>query len=114
MRPWTAAALLIALLSLTGIPPLAGFIGKLMLFGATIEGGYVWLAVVAVANAVISLFCYLRFIAPIYFADPSAEMAVLDRASGITVGVTALAVLLAGLFAGWLLLAMPAGQLLPG
>src|SRR3546814_3909091 len=44
-RPWAALALTIAFLSLVGIPPLAGFIGKLALFRATIEAGYAWLAV---------------------------------------------------------------------
>src|SRR3546814_16832136 len=43
-RPWAALALTIAFLSLVGIPPLAGFIGKLALFRATIEAGYAWLA----------------------------------------------------------------------
>ena len=63
-RPVAATALALALLSFVGIPPLAGFVGKLLLFGAAIDGGYTWLAVVAVANTVVSLFYYLRVIAP--------------------------------------------------
>src|SRR3546814_19159670 len=43
-----------------------GFIGKLALFRATIEAGYAWLAVVAVANTVASLFYYLRVVGPMY------------------------------------------------
>src|SRR3546814_16714989 len=48
------------------IPPLAGFVGKLTLFRATIEGDYAWLAILAVANTVISLYYYLRVIGPMY------------------------------------------------
>ena len=78
-RPAAAAALVIALLSLVGIPPLAGFFGKFMLFAATIGAGYAWLAVAAVANTVLSLFYYLRVIAPVYFAPQSIAVAVLSR-----------------------------------
>jgi NADH-quinone oxidoreductase subunit N len=46
----------VALLSLVGITPLAGFVGKLTLFTATIEGGYGWLAALTVVNTVVSLF----------------------------------------------------------
>lgn len=45
-RPWLAGALAIAFLSFIGVPPLAGFFAKLVLFGAAIEAGYAWLAVV--------------------------------------------------------------------
>lgn len=54
-RSWLAVSLAIALLSLVGIPPLAGFVGKLTVFTAAIDGGYGWLAAVAVANTVVSL-----------------------------------------------------------
>lgn len=66
LRPWAALALTIAFLSLVGIPPLSGFVGKLTLFRATIDAGYAWLAVAAVANTVVSLFYYLRVIGPMY------------------------------------------------
>src|SRR3546814_6181133 len=66
VKPWAALALTIAFLSLVGIPPLAGFVGKLTLFRATIEGDYAWLAILAVANTVISLSYYLRVIGPMY------------------------------------------------
>ncbi len=61
-RPWVAVALAVSLLSLVGIPPLAGFVGKLALFLATIEGGYAWLAVTAAMNTVASLFYYLKVV----------------------------------------------------
>jgi NADH:ubiquinone oxidoreductase subunit 5 (subunit L)/multisubunit Na+/H+ antiporter MnhA subunit len=66
-RPLLAAILTAAMLSFVGIPPLAGFTGKLLLFEATMDGGYAWLAVLAVANSVGSLFYYLRVVAPMSF-----------------------------------------------
>lgn len=56
----------IFLFSLVGIPPFAGFFGKLLLFGAAIDAGYSWLAVVAILNSVLSLAVYLRIVVPMY------------------------------------------------
>ncbi len=58
--------MVVFLISLVGIPPLAGFIGKLLLFGAAMEVGFTWLAVVAILNSVLSLAVYLRIIVPMY------------------------------------------------
>ena len=63
-HPWWTAVLILAFLSLLGLPPLAGFVGKLELFKAAIDADQAWLAVVAVVNSVISLYYYLRVIAP--------------------------------------------------
>ena len=60
-----------------GIPPLIGFFGKLMLFSVTIEGGYAWLAFVAAANTVVSLFYYLRIVARMMFSDTRPTVHVL-------------------------------------
>ena len=62
--PWTGAAMVIFLFSLVGVPPLGGFVGKLLLFGAAIDAGYSWLAVIAILNSVLSLAVYLRIIVP--------------------------------------------------
>lgn len=63
-HPWWTAALILAFLSLLGLPPLAGFVGKLEVFRAAIDADQAWLAVVAVVNTVISLYYYLRVMAP--------------------------------------------------
>jgi NADH-quinone oxidoreductase subunit N len=63
-HPWWTAALIVSFLSLLGLPPLTGFVGKLELFTAAIDADQAWLAVVAVVNTVISLYYYLRVIAP--------------------------------------------------
>jgi NADH-quinone oxidoreductase subunit N len=61
-HPAAAVAMLIFMLSLGGIPPTAGFMGKFWLFGAAIEAGYVWLAVIGVLNSAISLYYYVRVV----------------------------------------------------
>lgn len=112
-RPWVAAALVLSFLSLVGIPPLAGFVGKLTLFLATIDAGYAWLAAVAVANTVISLFYYLRVLGPMYFEDPPATVALLGRWAGCGLLVAGSAVILLGLGAEALTAALRAAALLP-
>ena len=59
--PIAAFAMLFFMLSLGGIPPTAGFMGKMWLFGAAVDGGAIWLAVLAVANSAVSLY-YLSLI----------------------------------------------------
>lgn len=61
--PWLAAALAVTLLGLVGTPPTAVFVGKLTTATAAWDGGLAWLAVVVVANSLISLFYYLRWLA---------------------------------------------------
>jgi NADH-quinone oxidoreductase subunit N len=65
-RPAMAVAMVVFLLSLVGIPPLAGFVGKFLLFGAAIDAGYTWLTVIAILNSVLSLAVYLRIVVPMY------------------------------------------------
>jgi NADH-quinone oxidoreductase subunit N len=64
--PLIAGALTIFLLSLTGIPPTAGFIGKLYLFAALINAKIFWLAIVGALNSVVSLYYYIRVIRNMY------------------------------------------------
>lgn len=64
--PRLALAMLVAILSLGGIPPFAGFVGKLLVFKAAIEAEMVWLAFVGVANAVVGLYYYLTVLKVIY------------------------------------------------
>lgn len=72
-KPWQSVGMTIFLLSLVGVPPLAGFAGKFLLFGAALGGGYTWLAVAAIINSVISLAVYLRIIVPLYFREPKTS-----------------------------------------
>jgi|TARA_Y100000588_G_scaffold342605_1_gene387509 NADH-quinone oxidoreductase subunit N len=61
-KPFAAIAMLIFMLSLGGIPPTAGFMGKVWVFGAAIDQGFIWLAVIGVVNSAISLYYYYRVI----------------------------------------------------
>ncbi len=71
--------MLLFMLSLGGIPPTAGFMGKFWLFSAAIEAGYVWLAVIGVLNSAISLYYYIRIVVFMYLkkettgSEPTAE-----------------------------------------
>jgi len=68
--PWLAAAMAIFMFSLSGIPPLAGFLGKFLVFKAAVDGGWVWLVVFAVLNSAVSAYYYLRVTVAMYFEEP--------------------------------------------
>src|SRR6266545_3319036 len=69
-HPLAALALSVFLLSLVGIPPTAGFVGKFYLFGAAVRSGYIWLAVLGVLNAAVAAYYYLRVIVTMYMREP--------------------------------------------
>jgi len=99
-RPGLALGLALFMLSLAGIPPLAGFAGKFLVFSAAIEAGYVVLAVVGIATSIVALFYYFRVVRVIYF-DASSEMALpegRDRAGSLAVVLAAAGILVLGAF----------------
>jgi len=112
-RPALALALGLALLSFVGIPPLAGFAGKLLLFTAAIDSGYAWLAAVAVVNTVISLFYYMRVIGPMVLDPAPASVPVLGRWAGAGTAAATALVLALGVAAQPLLHAASGARLLP-
>ena len=71
-HPWWTAALILSLLSLLGLPPLAGFVAKLEIFTAAIDAEMVWLAAVGIVATVISLYPYLRIFGPAVLEQPGA------------------------------------------
>ncbi len=73
-RPFMAALFTMLLFSIAGIPPFAGFIGKLLVFSAAVDGGLVWLAVLGGVAAVVAAAYYLRLIASIWFAQPAQQL----------------------------------------
>jgi NADH-quinone oxidoreductase subunit N len=72
-HPWLAAAMTIAMLSLTGMPPLVGFIGKLYLFQTALNAGLVSLVVLACFNSVLSAAYYLGVVRTMYFEAPATD-----------------------------------------
>jgi NADH-quinone oxidoreductase subunit N len=97
-HPLLAGALTLFLLSLVGIPPLAGFVGKFYLFGAAVQGGYVWLAVLGVLNSAVAAYYYLRVIVYMYMREPDASTATLapSFAGGVALAVAAAGIVLLG------------------
>ena len=65
-RPWQAGLLAICLLSLAGLPPTAGFVGKFLLFRAAIQAGFVTLAVIGILAAIVSVYFYLKVLVALY------------------------------------------------
>jgi NADH-quinone oxidoreductase subunit N len=68
-RPGLAALMTVFLLSLGGIPPTAGFIGKWYIFSAAVQEGHYWLAVIGVLTSVVSVFFYLRIVVMMYMTE---------------------------------------------
>jgi len=68
-EPVLAAAMAIFMLSLTGVPPFAGFVGKVYIFRAAVDAGYLGLAVIAVINSTISAYYYLRVVIEMYMRE---------------------------------------------
>lgn len=97
--PLAAFAMLLFMLSLGGIPPTAGFMGKLWLFGAAIEQGYVWLAVVGVLNSAVSLYYYIRVVVYMWLRnEPSGSEPRLSPGLAVALAVTLAATLGLGLY----------------
>lgn len=72
-RPWSAGLLAVCLAALAGLPPTAGFTGKLLLFRSAIIGGYGWLAALGILGAAASVFYYLRALSALYMQDSTAS-----------------------------------------
>jgi NADH-quinone oxidoreductase subunit N len=100
-QPLAAFGMLLFLLSLGGIPPTAGFMGKLYVFAAAVNAGYVWLVVVAVLMSAVSLYYYLRIAMQMYLREPvegeGAEV-VKARWTARAIGACGVFVLLIGVY----------------
>lgn len=72
-RPYSAAAISIFLLSMAGIPPTAGFMGKFYIITSAIDAGQVMLAVLGILSSIISMWYYLRLIITMYFYEPEEQ-----------------------------------------
>lgn len=108
-RPWLAAALGVFMFALTGFPPLAGFIGKYLVFSAAIDAGLTWVAVIGVLASVVSAVYYLRVLVVTWMRSPEeapteAQAASFDvgRSTMAVVGLCVLALLALGILPGTL------------
>jgi proton-translocating NADH-quinone oxidoreductase chain N len=80
-NPWLAVALGVFFLSLVGIPPTGGFLGKLLIFSAAIRLRYFALAIVGVVNGVISLYYYYGVMRQMFFSPPEDEASIVTSPS---------------------------------
>ena len=100
-HPFAGAVLVASLLSLIGLPPLVGFMGKIYLFGAAVQHGYVVLVVIGVLNSAVSAVYYLRIVAACYFDKPNDDTTIAPlNARWLGASVAALGAVLLGLGAG--------------
>jgi len=98
-QPFAALAMLVFMLSLGGIPPTAGFMGKFWLFSAAIESGYVWLAVIGVLNSAVSLYYYIRIVVYMMLKnEPTGSEPRQSPALAVALGVAVAATLLLGVY----------------
>jgi NADH-quinone oxidoreductase subunit N len=98
--PWRAAVLTLCLISLAGLPPTAGFIGKFAIFWAVFQGGYVILGILGILTVILSIYYYFRVIVSLFMkpsvSPPGAPAGTLpDRLAG---GAVLVFLLLLGLF----------------
>jgi len=109
-HPAAALGMLIFMLALAGIPPTAGFMGKLYLFAAAVEGGYIVLTVIAVVMSAVSLFYYFRIVAQMYMHEGLEEGVIpaellRDRWTGAMIAVCVVITLAVGIYpapvVGW-------------
>lgn len=99
--PYLALAMVLALLSLGGVPPLAGFFGKFFLFAAAVDVGYVWLAILGVLNAIVALYYYLTVIKVMYVDTTEDKRPILlSRAHVAVLFITCGGILIMGTVAG--------------
>jgi len=103
-HPGAAFAMSFFLLSLAGVPPSAGFFGKLYVFKAAVGSGYYWLAAIGLVNSVIGAYYYLRVMVYMYMREPApgAPIAVPMKSGMVTAALvlSAVLVLLLGILPG--------------
>lgn len=90
-HPLMALSMTVFLLSLGGVPPMAGFVGKFYIFSAAIKEGHIPLVVIAVLNTVISFYYYLKVVVQMYMKEPAGEFH--PTLSPLTILVVVIAIL---------------------
>ena len=103
-KPWLALAMMVAFLSLAGMPPLAGFIAKFFVFSAAVKVDMIWLAFVGVLNSIVGLYYYLTVLKYVYLfrSDDEDKPLNISRPYSIALTILILGIILVGtLFGPW-------------
>ncbi len=100
--PGLGLAMAVFMFSLAGIPPTAGFMGKLYIFTAAVKSGFVWLVVLGAINSMISIYYYFRVLMVMYFQTASRPgeqpVPVIASSVNLALAVSTLAILYMGIF----------------
>jgi NADH-quinone oxidoreductase subunit N len=101
-QPGWAAAMAAFMLSLAGVPPTVGFLGKLLVFGAAVEAGMLWLAVVGILTSVVGVYFYLRVVVYMYMRPAPSEATAPARywTTELAIGLAAVGVIVLGVMPG--------------
>ncbi len=101
-NPFLAFVLTISMLSLAGIPLTAGFIGKFFMFSSALLHYQIWLVILAVVNAIMSIFYYFRVIVAMYFRAAEPEEVVIPAYYKFVFGISAALTILIGIYPGFI------------
>jgi NADH-quinone oxidoreductase subunit N len=96
--PFAAAMLAMFMLSLTGIPPFAGFIGKFYLFAAAVHAKVYWLVIVAVLNSVVSFVYYGGIVKRMFLEEGGTDPIAIPQLSRVLLIVLGVAVVIMGVY----------------
>ncbi|RYY32991.1 MAG: NADH-quinone oxidoreductase subunit N [Sphingobacteriaceae bacterium] len=97
-NPFLALTLTIAMLSLAGIPLTAGFIGKFFMFTGAVSHYQIWMVLLAVVNAIISIFYYFRVIIAMYFRTGEGNVVLVPTAYTFVLAISAIITLVIGIY----------------
>ncbi len=97
-NPFLAAVLTIAMLSLAGIPLTAGFMGKFLMFSGAMARFQIWLVIIAVINAIISIYYYFRVIIAMYFRSAEHDELTVPAYYKVVLAISAVATLVIGIY----------------
>jgi NADH-quinone oxidoreductase subunit N len=106
-NPWLGLMMLAAFLSLAGMPPFGGFVGKVFVFAAGVQAGYVWLVIVGILNSILGVYYYLNAMKYVYLyrmpnEDEEKHPIPLTRPYAIALVILTIGVILVGtVFAPW-------------
>jgi NADH-quinone oxidoreductase subunit N len=107
LNPLLATCTAVAFISLTGIPPLAGFMAKYIVFSSAIKDGYLWLVIIAVLGSVVSIFYYFSPIVNMFMKNNDYDYKIITTrlSIGVIVVLTLITIvigLIPGLLLGWI------------
>ncbi len=103
-NPFLAFVMTLALLSLAGIPPLAGFFAKYYIFTAAVETNYTWLVLIAVIASLIGIYYYFKLIIAMYFKQDKSNQAIeVSLTHQLILVVAFVLMLVLGIAPGWLI-----------